>query len=184
MQEKLKRKNKDNLILITVILGLSTIIAAQPNTPLETVTELDLTRYNGKFYEIAKIPNWFQKDCFSGTYAEYSIQDDGDIKVVNTCFTQDGNRKQAIGVAWLVDQNHPGRLKVSFMPFGLKLFAGDYWLMELEKNYEYALVGDPNRKYGWILSRKTILSPQALQHIKLKLETSGYDFGRFEFTKH
>lgn len=121
---------------------------------LEAVSQkVDLTRYIGTWYEIARYENSFQKDCIATT-ATYSIRPDGNIRVLNQCRqgTLDGSLKSAEGRAWVVDTATNAKLKVSFFwPF-----SGDYWIIELGEQYEYAVVGHPSRKYLWILSR----SPQ------------------------
>jgi apolipoprotein D and lipocalin family protein len=118
---------------------------------LTTVPEVDLNKYCGKWYEIARLPNSFEKGLICCT-AEYSLRDDGKIKVVNTGHKENepGKVSKATGKAWVPDKNEPGRLKVQFFwPF-----AGGYYIFHLDTaNYRYVLVGDPSRKYLWILAR-------------------------------
>jgi len=142
-------------IFIPVLLIFFTISCTSQMKPLKTVATVDLQRYVGKWYEIARLPNSFEKglDC---TTAEYSIRDDGKVTVLNSGRKESDpeKRKSAKGKAWVPDPNEPGRLKVSFFwPF-----AGNYYIFHLEeKNYEYALVGDPSRKYFWILARNPFM---------------------------
>jgi apolipoprotein D and lipocalin family protein len=150
--------------------------AAEP-PPLETVKQVELNRYLGLWYEIGSLPQWFQRDCF-GTTAEYSMRDDGKIKVINTCFkgSLEGRKSVAKGKAWSVDPSN-AKLKVQFFwPF-----RGDYWIIELGDNYEYAVVGAPNRKYLWILARTPrideTLYNQLLETIKTKHH---YDLSKFQ----
>lgn len=149
---------------------------------LSVVDHVDVDKYLGVWYEIAYIPNRFQKHCAGGTTAEYTKRDDGKLKVVNSCYTKDNKRKQSTGRAWIVDGATNAKLKVSFFPGKLKLFAGDYWIIDLGPNYEYAVVGHPKRKYGWILSRTKELPADILKGVKLRLEGQGYDTSEFRFT--
>ena len=118
---------------------------------LPTVPDVDINKYLGKWYEIARLPNSFEKGLICVT-AEYSLKDNGKIRVVNSGHKEDepSKVKSARGRAWVPDKSEPGRLKVSFFwPF-----AGDYYIFHLDQeNYQYALVGDPSRKYMWVLAR-------------------------------
>lgn len=153
-----------------------------PSKEPRTVAAVDLKRYLGKWYEIATIPAWFQKDCVGGTTATYSRLEDGTIQVLNQCVTAEGQIKTAKGVAWVADKNTNAKLKVSFLPFGLKFFGGDYWIIDLDPKYQYAVVGSPARDYGWILSRAPSLELPVLEGIKARLKDQGYDFSKFKMT--
>ena len=140
--------------------------------PLETVNFVDLNRYVGKWYEIARYPNSFQKSCV-GSMATYSLRDDGKINVVNECYDKSfsGKLRSAKGKAWVVDKETNARLKVSFFwPF-----AGDYWIIELGQDYEYAVIGHPRRKYLWILSRTPAMADDVYQSILTRLQEQEYD---------
>jgi apolipoprotein D and lipocalin family protein len=140
------------------------------------VARVDLDRYVGTWYEVAKIPNRFQKDCAGGTTATYTRQGDGKIEVVNRCRKADGSEQRARGIAKVVDAQSHARLKVSFVSFlGIRPFWGDYWVLGLGENYEYAVVGTPDRKYGWILSRTPELPPETLETIWATVASQGYD---------
>lgn len=147
------------------------------------VDDVDLNRYMGQWYEIALIPVWFQKNCAGGTTAEYTLLENGKIGVVNRCCTKDGKVKEAKGSAWVVDEKTPAKLKVSFFSlFGFWLFAGHYWIVDLDPDYRYAVIGHPSRDLGWILSRTPELSEEVIKSISLKLEANGYEFSRFKMT--
>ena len=139
---------------------------------LRTVPFVDLNRYVGEWYEIARYPNRFQKGCV-GSKATYSLTDDGKIKVKNECFdgSFSGELRSAEGKAWVVDKETNAKLKVSFFwPF-----AGDYWIIELGPEYEYAVIGHPDRKYLWILSRSPDLDEKVYQSILTMVQEQGYD---------
>jgi len=145
------------------------------------VARVDLERYTGLWYEIAKIPNRFQKQCAGGTTASYTLRADGKIDVVNRCRNHDGDMTEARGVAEIVDKETRARLRVSFVSFlGFRPFWGDYWILALGESYEYAFVGTPDRKYGWILSRTPTLPPQTIQTIFDAVRAQGYDPDRFQ----
>ncbi|MCL7488732.1 MAG: lipocalin family protein [Desulfobulbaceae bacterium] len=140
--------------------------------PLSTVHFVDLNRYVGQWYEIARYPNSFQKGCV-GSMATYTLRDDGKINVVNECYdkTFSGKLRSAKGRAWAVDKETNARLKVSFFwPF-----AGDYWIIDLGQKYEYAVVGHPERKYLWILSRSPEMDEKVYQSILARLQKQEYD---------
>ncbi len=151
----------------------------------QTVASVDLERYAGLWYEMAKIPNRFQRKCAGGTTAEYTLREDGRIGVVNRCRRADGSMMEAAGVARVVDSATGAKLQVSFVSlFGLQLFWGDYWVLGLGSEYEYAVVGHPDRRYGWVLARSTALSPEQWAEVYAILRNQGYDPVDFEKTSH
>jgi len=143
---------------------------------LVTVNQVDLEKYTGLWYEIARIPNRFQKQCAKNTTAEYSLREDGKIKVVNRCLKENGEVDDITGIAKIADPVTNAKLKVSFVRFlGISLFWADYWIIGLAEDYRWAIVGTPSRKYGWILAREPRLSPEVLSHINQKLSEQGYN---------
>lgn len=144
------------------------------------VAKVDLDRYLGLWYEFARFPAWFQRGC-TGVTAEYSRRDDGLIQVVNSCRkgSLDGKLKQSIGRAKIVDPESNAKLKVSF--FGP--FWGDYWIIGLDPKYQWAVVGLPNRKYLWILSREPTINPELYQQILRPLPAMGYDLSNLSLTQ-
>ena len=144
--------------------------AAPEPPPLQTVAQVDLNRYLGLWYEIGRYPNSFQKGC-QGSTALYTARPDGEIDVLNSCRDeQDNSLRQAKGRAWVTDKDSKARLKVSFFwPF-----RGDYWIINLGQEYEYAVVGTPDRKYLWILSRTPTMNPEILATILDHAEKQGF----------
>ena len=139
---------------------------------LKTAPFVDLSRYVGQWYEIARYPNRFQKGCV-GSKATCSLTDDGKIKVINECYDNSfsGKIRSAEGKAWVVDKETNAKLKVSFFwPF-----AGDYWIIELGLNCEYAVIGHPDRKYLWILSRSPDMDEKVYKSILAMLQEQEYD---------
>lgn len=168
----------------TALIGvLAAGVARGAEAPPQTVARVDLQRYVGLWYEIGKIPNRFQKQCVRGTTAEYTLQEDGAIRVVNRCIRADGTSDQAVGRAKVADPASNAKLKVSFVSLlGIRLFWGDYWILGLGDDYEYAIVGSPDRKYGWILSRTPQLEPPVLERVFAILRRQGYDPAGFEMS--
>lgn len=148
---------------------------------VETVPELDMERYLGDWYEIAAIPQRFQKECVSNVLAEYKKGDDGIIEVLNSCEKEDGSRKVAEARARKEDPDEPSKLEVTFVNFlGWRfLFSGQYWVIDLNEDYTYAVVGDESTRYGWILSRTKTLSPELIERAKAVLTKNGYDTCKF-----
>src|SRR5664280_1540896 len=140
---------------------------------LPTVVEsVDLNRYKGKWFEIARLPNFFERKL-KCTSAEYSLRDDGKISVINAgnYITDPQKSNSAKGVAWIPDKNFPAKLKVQFFwPF-----SGDYWIMELDKDYRYVLVGEPSFKYLWILAREKKMDEETYNMLLRKAIENGYD---------
>jgi len=160
----------------------ATACRAEPVLP-NTVATVDLQRYVGRWYEIARIPNRFQKECVRGTTAEYTLRADSTIEVLNSCAREDGRTEEAKGIAKIADRSSNSKLKVSFVRFlGVQLFWGDYWVIGLGADYEYAVVGGPDRKYGWILCRTPRMTSNALDAAFGTLRAQGYDPARFEMS--
>jgi apolipoprotein D and lipocalin family protein len=142
------------------------------SSPLPVVPIVDLKRFAGEWYEIARFPNSFQRDCVRSK-ATYTLRDDGKMSVLNQCYDKSlsGKLREASGTAWVVDEKTNAKLKVSFFwPF-----AGDYWIIELGNNYEYVVIGHPERKYLWILSRTTTMSEDLYKAILGRLKAADYD---------
>jgi apolipoprotein D and lipocalin family protein len=183
-------------ILRTLLLSASTAVLflsiapttlsssdVEDESPVTTVTTVDLERYAGLWYEIAKIPNRFQKKCARGTTANYLLREDGRITVINRCVKKDGDIDEAKGIAKIEDTASNAKLKVSFVSFiGWRPFWGDYWVIGLDEDYQWSIVGTPDRKYGWVLARTPTLDENALEEIFAILERNGYKRDVFEMS--
>ncbi|MDX9720131.1 MAG: lipocalin family protein [Myxococcota bacterium] len=173
--------------LITLIIGLLSSACASSTTerlkldPLQTVPQVDLERYLGLWYEIAAFPQSFQKGCTAST-ATYTLREDGDIDVLNQCRLDsvDGPEKSAHGRARVVDKSSNAKLEVSFF----RPFWGDYWIIDLGTNYEYAVVGHPSRDYLWILCRDKVMDPALYDDLVARLDAVGYETARLRRTLH
>ncbi len=172
------------LLVIGLMVTGQRPIDGQTAGPPSTVGQVDLRRYVGLWYEIAKIPNTFQRKCASRTTAQYELRQDGRITVVNRCIKNDGEAIKAKGIAKIVDTKTNAKLKVSFVNLlGWRLFWGDYWIIGLDENYRWAVVGHPQRRYGWILSRTPTLEKPTLEAVFDLLREQGYNPDDFELTK-
>jgi apolipoprotein D and lipocalin family protein len=153
---------------------------------LNVAQNVDLTRYQGRWYEIASMPSRFQPTTGTNSRATYSLQADQTVDVLNETWL-DGKRSYIHGKAWKVDLDSPdAKLKVRFVvpPF-LPIFpvTGDYWVMKLDKEYQWALVGQPSRKFLWVLSRTPELSEEIYKELLDHATNEGYDVSRLEKTK-
>jgi apolipoprotein D and lipocalin family protein len=169
---------KEYLILSLLLISAIAQVRAQ-SKPLEVVPFVDINRYLGTWYEIATIPARFQKNCVAVT-ATYSLRKDGKISVLNQCRVGSltGKEKSIKGKAWVVDKKTNAKLKVQFFwPF-----RGDYWIIELDSNYQYAVVGHPKRKYLWILSRTPQLDDALYQELIQRTSQKGYDVSKIKKT--
>ena len=166
------------LILIVAAAGAAASAGQDPR-PLDVVPKVDLQRYLGTWYEIATFPQRFQKGCV-GVTAHYSLRSDGAIDVVNVCRdgTLDGKVRSVRGKAWVVDRSTNAKLKVRFFwPF-----AGAYWIIELDKDYQWAVVGHPSRKYLWVLGRTPQMDPSVYEDLLARISAKGYDLTKLKKT--
>ncbi len=150
------------------------------------VDSVDLDRYAGRWYEVARFPNSFQSDCAGETVAEYERLTSGQIRVVNQCRQADGTMKRAEGRAKLADRDGPtSKLKVRFAPAFLSFLPmvwGKYWVLDLTEDYSAALVGDPGRKYLWVLSRTPVMTDSIYRRMVATAERQGFDVRRLQLS--
>jgi apolipoprotein D and lipocalin family protein len=167
------------LISLMIIFLFMTPTSNQAQT-LQTVPNVDLTKYAGKWYEIASYPQYFQKGC-NCTTAEYTITDKGYVLVENRCNKDSVNGKESYikGKAFVEEGSNNAKLKVQFFwPFKAK-----YWIIDLAEDYSYAVVSHPNKKYLWILSRTSKMNDQVYQMILARLTSKGFDLSKLQKTK-
>ena len=166
-----------SMIASTLLTGTA---AGSRNDELEVVPGVDLSRYVGQWYEIARLPNRFQKKCADSVTANYTIRSDGSIQVVSRCRKISGEFTTATGKAKIVDRKTNAKLKVTiFWPF-----YGKYWILDLGPNYEYAVVGEPGRDYLWILSRTPQIDGALYEQLLAKMQARGFDTTRMIRTAH
>lgn len=158
------------------------LTAIASNTPLRVVDSLDLTKYAGRWYEVARLPNKFQDQCTSDVVAHYALRNDGRIDVVNRCRTTAGKIDEAHGIARKAgDGSSNARLEVRFAPAILSFLGsvwGDYWVIGLGPDYTWAVVGTPNRQYLWFLSRTPMMSESSYARAMEIARGNGFDVTR------
>jgi apolipoprotein D and lipocalin family protein len=178
------------LIAIGLLSATMTVLAAarerHAQSDLASIDSLDVPRYLGAWYEIAKYPNRFQKQCDGFTTAHYSLQPDRTIQVINRCRRADGRYEEAVGTARQLGPADSPKLEVRFAPGWLSFLPmvwGDYWVIDLDPDYQLAAVSEPKREYLWILSRTPTVPRQAMASLLDRLARQGFDLGRLEMTK-
>lgn len=174
------------LALLTLSCTLATVLAGcsagDAGSRPATVASFDLDRYLGRWHEVARLPNSFQDECAGEVTADYTLEPNGLIHVVNACRQADGAIERVEGVARPLAGEHDGKLEVTFVSaFGTPVWltAGDYWVIGLDRDYRWAVVGSPDREYGWILARDPILPQPTLTYLTRLIAEKGYDPCRF-----
>ncbi len=166
-------------MLMLITLAAVSFVNVHQGGPM-IVKDVDVEGYMGTWYAVASIPTTFEKGCIQGTTAYYRLLPNGQVEVTNTCYNAAGEPSRVIGRAWIPDPSQTGKLKVSFVRLlGISFFAGDYWVVDLPADYSYAVVGHPERKFGWILSRTPTLPDDVLAGIYERLERIGYRRDQF-----
>jgi apolipoprotein D and lipocalin family protein len=167
--------------LLLGVMSMSLFAAGAADRPLRVVPSVDLNRYAGPWYEIARLPNRFQRGCASDTKATYTLKPDSKISVLNECRGADGRVTTAKGTAHVASKAGPNtKLRVTFFwPF-----YGDYWIIDLDPDYRWAVVGEPDRKYFWILSRDPRMDENVFRQIVSRAEAQGYNLSSLIRTKH
>ncbi|GAB6197495.1 lipocalin family protein [Lysobacter xanthus] len=174
--------NRLALLLVLSMLAAPVARAVEPN---RAVAHVDLQRYAGTWYEQARLPMFFQRDCARDTSATYTLRDDGRIDVVNRCTTAQGGMKVATGVARRVDGS-TSRLQVRFAPRWLGFLPivwGDYWIVGLDDDYRWAIVGSPDRDYLWLLSRDRVLDRGVRDRLVERARAMGYPVEQLVFAQ-
>jgi len=161
-------------IIYLILVFLLVVACKSHNSMIDktVVKEFDLEKYLGEWYEIARYDHKFERGLV-GVTAHYSLQEDGKIKVINSGIKQslDGEKKEVIGKAKIPDPDIPSKLRVSFFWF----FYSDYFVLELDKNYQWAVIGSSSDNYLWILSRTPKINEDLYQDLLTKIKNRGYD---------
>ena len=147
-------------------------VPVQEDPPLQVVEHVDIKRYLGEWYEIARYPHSFEENCYAVT-ADYALRDDGSIQVTNRCRegSLEGELDEVVGTANIVDSKTNAKLRVTFFwPI-----YGDYWIIDLDKDYQYAIVSESKRQYLWILSRTPTMDESLYEKLTTKLKKNGFD---------
>lgn len=172
--------------VLSIAIGVSfASLSVQANDrSVTTVDQVNLPKYAGKWYEMARLPMFFQRNCARNVTATYSLNADGTVKVDNRCVKNNGEQIGSVGEAHVVDTTN-SKLKVTFLPNWLRWLPvgqGDYWILKLDANYQTVLVGSPNRKYLWILSRQPQLDEQTYLSYVEAARKQGFDITQLQRT--
>lgn len=177
------------LLSLLALLALSACVAGPSGRsdtapPLQTVEQVDLARYTGLWYEIARYPNGFQRNC-EGATADYTLRADGRIDVRNTCRfgTRDGDPRDATGAARIIDGSNGARLAVNLSPIPLPAGQGNYWVLYLDPDYQRALIGEPSGRYLWMLARTPAISAADREELNAAARAQGYDLSMLKDTE-
>ena len=162
-------KGWSSLLLFPV--SMLPVAATAQKQPLKTVSQVNLQRYSGAWYEIARMPNHWESQCMNDVVVHYELKPDGEISVSNDCIKKNVLVTKSNGNAKVVDKNTDAKLKVVFFwPF-----SADYWIIGLDPEYQWAIVGQPDRKYLWVISRTPTLTSATMDKIRNKIVASGYN---------
>lgn len=173
-------------VLALALLLASATATAQDALPNAPVTSLDLRRYSGQWHEIAHLPMFFQRKCVANITATYTPREDGQLGVRNACDTADGQSLVSRGTARRVP-GKPGQLEVRFAPDWLRwapMVWADYWVVELDPGYRWAVVGGPSRRYLWVLSRSPVMARAEFEAIRARAARRGYPVEKLVFPPH
>ena len=173
---------KLSIVILLILAGAPVWVRATDPQALEVVPSVDLARYAGTWYEVARFPNRFQQKCLGEVTASYTLLSDNEVKVVNACRVKNGQITKAEGQARRADAGGPNsKLKVRFAPSFLSWLPvvwGDYWIIDLAPDYGYAVVGSPDRKYLWVLSRTPQLAEATYEEITRRVAAKGFEVSR------
>ncbi len=173
--------------MMRMVVAMLMMAASLQSEPVRTVDAVNLDRYLGEWFEIARLPNRFQRACAGDVRATYTRRPDGRIDVLNQCRGTDGRLIDAQGVARVVDARTSAKLKVRFAPAVLSFLPfvwGDYWIVGLAADYSWAVVGSPDRAYLWILARTPTLETGGLDAARTAARANGFDTDRLVMTRH
>ncbi|WP_218696206.1 lipocalin family protein [Acinetobacter harbinensis] len=170
---------------VLVGLGMATMAYAQTK-PLHVVEKVELDKYLGVWYEVARKPMYFQNKCDRDVSATYTLNENGNIAVDNRCYAQDGKLNQSSGEAFVQNAPFNSKLKVSFLPESIRWLPvgrGDYWILKIADDYQTVLVGEPKRKYLWVLSRSAQPDPAVVKEYLDYAQSVGFDLSDIIHTK-
>lgn len=171
--------------VVLIGLGMATMAYAK-NKTLHTVEKIELDKYLGVWYEVARKPMYFQNKCDRDVSAIYTLNENGNIGVDNRCYTKDGQLNESVGEAFIQNAPFNTKLKVSFLPESVRWLPvgrGDYWVLKIDDAYQTVLVGEPRRRYLWVLSRSAQPDQAVVKEYLDYAQSIGYDISDVIHTK-
>lgn len=165
--------------------AVTSALATEPPQPLQTIQSLDVPRYMGTWFEVAKYPNRFQKQCVANTSAAYSLRKDGTVKVLNRCQLANSEMEEVEGQARQIGGLKSPKLEVRFAPAWLSwlpLVWGDYWVIDIDPEYQLVAVSEPKREFLWVLSRTQQVNPAKYEALRQRLSAKGFDLNKLELS--
>lgn len=165
----------------------ATISPAFANTSVQAVSQVDLNKYVGQWHEVARKPLMFQKDCAYNVTANYRLNAKGNMDVDNRCYKADGTMKQSTAEAYVQNAPANSKLKVSFLPKAIRwipVARGDYWVLKIDQDYQTVLVGEPSKKYLWVLSRDPEPNKAVVDEYLNYAKSLGYDLSDLIYTPY
>jgi apolipoprotein D and lipocalin family protein len=172
-------------LAVCALTGVTAASSAPPAAALQSIPALDAKRYVGIWYEIAKLPNRFQRKCHRGVSATYTPQPDGSVTVFNSCLRENGTTESATGKAEVADPAQPGLLEVTFLPKGLRWLPftqAEYRIVALDDDYQWSIVGGKDRKYLWVLTRAQNIDSEQREQLVDRARALGYDTSNLQFS--
>ena len=187
VQKPNKRLIKIALLGMFVAGILSSLAAYAEPKPLVAAEKVELDKYLGVWYEVARKPMYFERKCIYDITATYTLNENGNIVVDNKCYDLEGNLQRSVGEAFVSNAPFNSKLRVSFLPEGVRWIPvgrGDYWILKLDDDYQTVLVGEPKRKYLWILSRTPQLKKEQIQEYLNYAKSQGYNVSDVIYPEH
>lgn len=185
MMNEMKKLIQAGFAVAITTLGMNAVYAK--NTVVKAVEQVDLQQYLGQWHEVARKPLKFQKDCAYNVIADYSLNDKSNVSVKNSCYKANGQRKISEAEAFVTNAPMNSTLEVSFLPESIRWLPvgrGDYWVLKLDPNYQMALIGEPSKKYLWVLSRDPQPDKAKVQEYLAYAQTLGYDLSDLIYTPY
>lgn len=172
-------------IAVLLCIAVTSAFAQAPVPALQAIQSLDVPRYMGTWHEISKYPNRFQKQCVRNTSAQYSLQKDGTVTVLNRCQLTSGEMDEAEGQARQIGGVKSPKLEVRFAPAWLSwlpMVWGKYWVIDLDAEYQLVAVSEPNREYLWVLARTQQVEKAKYDALLVRLKAKGFDLNKLELS--
>lgn len=166
---------------------LCLVVSSAKAQPLHAISDLQLDRYLGVWYEIARKPFAAQKHCDQAARSIYTLNENGQMAIEQRCLTRQGRHYQQVAEGFIANPPFNSKFKVSYLPEAVRwipVWRGDYWVLKIDEDYQTVLIGEPKRQYLWLLAREPVLSPKITQHYLNYAEQLGYNLDDLIYSQH